>query len=311
MSAVLVLAGLALMALPGVAASRGARLSPSEWGRLNFAALRLGLTAVHAGLFLMAAPTVLRAAGVHTAADACHRLFGPAVPGGAITGWTAAGAGVLLLATTRLVRRRSLREQRTARVEAWLGEHEQGDGTEIVFLPTDSLVAYATPGKPPQVVVSHGLVGSLSPAELDAVVHHELAHVRHRHDRYLVLAATVDATLGWLPGMRPSTGALRLGVERWADEASAERPGARDSVHNALLKTTETMLGAVPAFTAAATLLARLDALEADPPEPGLGDRAIVAAPMAGLAVVIASCLVLWGTYPHHGVAGLVGLCRL
>lgn len=311
MSALLVLAGIGLLALPGVAAPTARFLNPSEWGRLNRWALRLGFGAVQLGLILMAAPTVLRASGIESVADACHRVLGPVLPGGAVTGWLSASASVALVAVARITRARSRRVQRDARIEPWLGEHQPISGASVVLLPTDALVAYATPGAPPQVVLSRGLADALSTDELDAVVAHELAHLRNRHHRDLVFAAAVDATLGWLPGVRASTGALRLSLERWADEEAAEQPGARDSIWRALLKTTETMLGPVPAFTAAFTLVARLDALAVPPPTPGLRQRAAVFAPLAGLTVVAASCLLAWSFYTHHSVLGLVGFCPL
>src|ERR671911_54871 len=154
--------------------------------------------------------------------------------------------------------------------------------------PTDAVVAYATPGSPAQVVVSRGLTKALGSDELDAVISHELAHLRNRHHRDLVLAGVVDATFGWIPGLRASTAALRLSIERSADEEAAERLGAREATRRALLKTTETMLSPVPAFTAAFTLLARLEALALPPPDPSIQRRAATFAPLAGLAVVAA-----------------------
>lgn len=129
-----------------------------------------------------------------------------------------------------------------------------------------AVVAYATPGSPSQVVVSRGLARVLGADELDAVVRHELAHLRNRHHRDPALAAVVDAALGWVSGLRASTAAARLGIERSAEEEAAERPGAREATRRALLKATETMLAPVPAFTAVLTLLARLDALATPPP---------------------------------------------
>lgn len=311
MSAVLVLTGLGLLALPGIAASAARVLHPSEWGRLNRVALRLGFAAVQLGLVLTAAPTVLRAAGVHSVADACHQVLGPVLPGGAIIGWATTTASVTLFLAARIVRGRALRVQREAWIEPWLGDHQSLHDATVVVLPTDVVVAYATPGSPPQVVLSRGLADALSADELEAVVAHERAHLRNRHHRDLVLAAAVDATLGWFPGVRASTCALRLSIERWADEEVAERPGARDCVRRALLKTTETMLGPVPAFTAAFTLLARLDALAGPAPTPDLRLRAAVFGPLAGLTLVAASCLLVMSFYTHHSALGLIGFCPL
>lgn len=312
MSAVLILAGVALLVLPGVADSRARSLHPSEWSRINRLAMRSGVAAVQLGLFLTAAPTILRAVGVESVADACHRALGPVLPGGVVTGWFSAAAGATILVTGRVVRARSLRVQREARIEHWLGEHHALGGTTVVVLPTDEVVAYATPGSPPQVVLSRGLHDALQPDELDAVVAHELAHLRGGHHRDLVLAAVVDATLGWVPGVRASTGVLRLSVERSADEEVAERrPGTRDSLRRALLKTTETMLGPVPALTAAYTLVARIEALAVPPPAPGLRQRAVMFVPLAVLVAVAASCVLAWSVYTHHSALGLVGFCPL
>src|ERR671911_1198399 len=175
-----------------------------------------------------------------------------------------------------------------ARIDRWFGNHTPLPDATLVVLPTDAVVAYATPGSPAQVVVSRGLTKALGSDELDAVISHELAHLRNRHHRDLVLAGVVDATSGWIPGLRASTAALRLSIERSADEEAAERPGAREATRRALLKTTETMLSPVPAFTAAFTLLARLDALATPPAHPSLRQRIVAFAPLAGLAVVAA-----------------------
>lgn len=309
MSTILVLAGVALLALPGAAASTAQHLRPSEWRRFNRAAIHLGLLGIQLGLLLAAVPTLLGAAGVESVADACHHLLGPELPGGAITGGATLAMGLALFTVDRGVRRRSRRLQRAARIEEWLGEHSRLPDATLVVLATDAVVAYATPGSPSQVVVSRRLVDALGPDELDAVVRHELAHLRNRHHRDLVLAAVVDAALGWLPGARASTRALRLSVELSADEEAADRPGARDATRRALLKTTETMLGPVPAFTAAFTLRARLDALATPPPDPTLGQRAAAFAPLAALAAVATAGLTGSSVAAHHGVVDLLGLC--
>ncbi len=272
-------------------------------------AIGLGVVVVQLGLVLAAVPTLLSATGGESAAHACHHLLGPVPPGGAVTGRASATASPALFAVAWVVHRRSRRLQRCARIEGWLGEHRRLPGATLVVLPTDAVVAYATPGSPPQVVVSRGLADGLGADELDAVVRHQLAHLRNRHHRDLALASVVDTTLGWIPGLRASMAALRLSIERAADEEAAERPGAREAIRRALLKTTETMLGPVPAFTAAFTLLARLDALALPPSDPNLRRRAAVFAPLAGLAAVAASGLLGWGAVSHHLFLDLLGVC--
>jgi Peptidase family M48 len=311
MSVILVVAGLGLLVLPGVVAPLGRHLQASEWRRLNRVAIRLGFVMVAVGLVLAAVPLVLDGAGVEFVAEVCHHLLGPAAPGGVITGGASLSISIVLFAVAGAARLRSRRLQRVARIDGWLGDHTRLPEATLVVLPTDAVVAYATPGSPAQVVVSRGLTSVLGSDELDAVVRHELAHLRNRHHRDLALAAVVDATLGWIPGLRASTAALRLSIERSADEEAARRPGAREAIRSALLKTTATILGPVPAFTAGFTLLARLEALAMPPADPSLRRRIVAFAPLAGVAFVAAVGLLGCSVLTDHGLLHLVGDCPI
>lgn len=313
MSLVLVAAGVTLILLPALVAGASRQLRPAEWARLAAGATWLGLRSIQLGLLLTAAPTALGAVGVDSVADACHRLFGPVASGAGGTGpaWASGVAFAALTMRARAVRSRARREQRTAHIEPWLGRHHAISNAELVVLPTETVLAYAIPGQPAQVIISDGLAEALTDDELSAVVRHEQAHLRNRHDRYLVLATVVEGALGWLPGVKRSTQTLRLSVERWADEAAADRPGARDEIRRALLKTAETLVAAVPAFTAACTIVERLEALGSAPPEPSRRQRAVVAAPLVGLGMLVAVCLVSWTVYTHHAFIGILGTCPL
>ena len=311
MSVLLIGVGLALLLFPGAVARVGRDLPPSEWGRTSRASLWTGLRTLQLGLFLAAVPTVSRAAHVESVADACHRVLGPAMPGGAISGWLSAIGFVALAVRCHSARTNVQRLQREARIESWLGEHREIDGGELVILPTMEVLAYASPGPPAQVVISEGLATALSREELDAVVRHEMAHLRHRHDRYVTLAAVIDRGLGWVPGVQASIGAVRLGVERWADEEAATRPGARDVLRRALIKTTQTILGPVPAFASSCTIVDRLTALDTPPSHPSLPRRAALIAPVLLLTSVVATCVILWSTYTPHSIIGLIGFCAV
>ncbi|MBK5223947.1 MAG: M56 family metallopeptidase [Acidimicrobiia bacterium] len=266
MTAVFVLVGLGLVTLPTVQHRRLEQLAPQEWCRATATSIRAGLAVLQLGLLFGAAPTLLRAVGIHDAADACHRIFGPAAPGGAVTGWLGAGAlGYVVHARWR-ARRHVRHTTEVTTIEPWLGTHQLTDGVDHVTIPSDRPLAYAVPGPSPQIVVSDRLRTSLTPDELAAVLRHETSHLRRGHHRELTLACEVETVFSRWPQMRRSAALLRLAVERVADEDAITTTEDRAHVRDALVKTaTSLVIGAVPAFTSAATILHRIAALEAAP----------------------------------------------
>lgn len=70
-------------------------------------------------------------------------------------------------------------------------------------------------------MISEGLRDCLGDELVAFVVDHERAHLRGRHRRALLVAALVDGVFGWSTTVVRSTTALRLAVERAADEAAA------------------------------------------------------------------------------------------
>ena len=98
--------------------------------------------------------------------------------------------------------------------------HRCGDHV-VVYVPAPAAVAYAVPGRRPQVVVSDGLASAIGPEALSFVIEHERAHLRRRHGRYLLLAALVEAVAAGVAPVARSALALRLAVERAADEEAA------------------------------------------------------------------------------------------
>src|SRR5258708_3707011 len=137
---------------------------------------------------MLPAPTMLRVVGISRAALLCERMLGALAPGGAVAGWSAAAIAATLPALGCVGWRRTRRGLGRLRIEPSLGEHNHRGPIDVVVLPTPCLLAASIGGTPPQVLLSQGLVAALEPAELEAVVRHEIAHLRHRHDRFLLLA---------------------------------------------------------------------------------------------------------------------------
>ncbi|GIJ49451.1 hypothetical protein Val02_63370 [Virgisporangium aliadipatigenens] len=93
------------------------------------------------------------------------------------------------------------------------------DGSLVVDHP--GRLVYCLPGRAGGVVISAGALAALSAAELSAVLAHERAHLRERHD----LALLPFAALGRLaPGAHAAVATL---VEMCADDQAVRRHGRR------------------------------------------------------------------------------------
>jgi hypothetical protein len=77
----------------------------------------------------------------------------------------------------------------------------------------------------PQVVVTTGLLGLLEPAEQEAVLGHEAAHVRLGHPLILLFGAVIGRSYRWLPPARLAWDRLRRDIEAAADDEAAATPG--------------------------------------------------------------------------------------
>ncbi len=106
-------------------------------------------------------------------------------------------------------------------------------GGGLVVAPDAEMYAFALPGSRPGVVVSQGLVNSLSRDEMAIVLAHEHAHIENRHDRWMLVGQVCSAVN---PLMRHSLLSLRFALERWADEAAVQTCGSRQLVRETIAK---------------------------------------------------------------------------
>jgi hypothetical protein len=93
--------------------------------------------------------------------------------------------------------------------------------------------AYCLPGIRPRIVVSRGVIDALSRAELCAVVAHEKAHARGRHDLVIQPFRAWRQTFPFLAAGRAALAAVELLVELAADNAAVRR-GHRAALASAL-----------------------------------------------------------------------------
>ncbi|KAA1420458.1 M56 family metallopeptidase [Mumia zhuanghuii] len=155
----------------------------------------------------------------------------------------------------------------------------------VRILDANEPLAYCVPGLDARVVVSRGALDSLSPEELDAVLAHESAHLRARHD---LVVDTFTALHRAFPRALRSDAALvstRVLVELLADDHARRRTGTTP-LARALVK-----LGSRPApagaLGATSTLVRRIDRLESTTADDGLRHGAIEGAACYVLAAVV------------------------
>ncbi len=306
--------GLALLALPALTRPAGRRLHPAEWTRLCLIGVTAGLLIVEAAAVLYAAPTLAGASGIPGLAHLCRRALGPLAPGGAAAGWTATAIAVTLPFLGAVGWTRARREVARMRVEPWLGRHQELGAHELVVLPMAEIVAVSVPAPRGcsargQIVVSDGLVDALADIELDAVLHHEAAHLSRRHHRHLVVATMVDHAFAWFPPARRSTAAWRLALERWADEDAAASID-RGVLRRALLAVTASLVAerAIAAFSAVDTICERLDALDRDVPHARAASHVLLYLPGAALAGAAMVAFASW-TNGASAVLAMAGQC--
>jgi Zn-dependent protease with chaperone function len=210
-------------ALFGSLAPTAIRTMSPRHGVLLVASGAVGL-AVAAGSALAALGLALVARLASIAADGhwSAQLVAAELPVPAWLGAIAAVAVAVLLTRagvrTARIMIRLVRAERACRTLSSAG------GSRIVVVDGGPADAFTIAGIHGRVVISRGLFGRLSPDERRMVTAHELAHLHQRHHLY-VHAAEIAAAANPLLARVPA--AVRLGIERWADEDAARALGDR------------------------------------------------------------------------------------
>lgn len=65
--------------------------------------------------------------------------------------------------------------------------------------PRPLALSFELPHQEQFIVLSEGLLHALDASQAQAVVRHEAAHLRSRHQRLRTLASVPEQALGWLP----------------------------------------------------------------------------------------------------------------
>ncbi len=100
---------------------------------------------------------------------------------------------------------------------------QAGDGLRI--LDVEEPLAYCLPGVRSRVVVSEGTLTTLADNEIAAILSHERAHLRARHDLVLEMFTAVHAAFPRFVRSASALDAVRLLIEMLADDAAVRAAG--------------------------------------------------------------------------------------
>ena len=310
LSPVLVLASFAVGIIPaaaGLAAAGWPCRSPAAaillWQALG---LGWGLAAVGALAGLGAAPGGFGVAGgaLAMAASAARDAASPAAPPDLIAALRllclAAGTGLLFLLCWVLLAASAavLRARRRQRMLLSLLAHGDPKVPGALVIDYPAAAAYCVPGLRSRIVISAGALALLDQAELAAVLAHERAHLRERHDLVLLPFTALRRAFPRSASARRAHAAVALLVEMLADDHALKQRPARELV-TALIRVGASGPDAAPTGALAAggtqdgEVAARVARLLE--PAPGLSapSLALVCAAAALLVAVPAALLVL------------------
>jgi Zn-dependent protease with chaperone function len=303
---VLVLASVAIGLVPaatGLAAARWPQRSPAAaivlWQAMG---LGWGLAAIGT---LAALGTDRGGSGFGVAGDALavlaravHDLVGEATPPGLLAALRllclAASAALLALLCWVLMAASGavLRDRRRHRALLTLLAHGDPKVPGALVVDYPAAAAYCVPGLRSRIVISAGALDLLDQAELAAVLAHERAHARERHDLVLLPFTALCRAFPWSWSAQRAYAAVALLIEMLADDHALRHRPARELV-TALIR-----VGAAgPAGTPAGALAmaggrpaesgvcARVERLLA--PAPGLSAPALALVSGAAAALVV------------------------
>ena len=312
-STVLVLAAVAIGLVPavtGLATARWPHRSPAAaillWQAmgLSWGVAAIGtLAALGAGVSPDGSGVLGDALGVLN--RAVHDLVGEVQPPGLVAALRllclgAAAALFMLLSWVLLAASGAvLRDRRRHRALLSLLAHGDPKVPGALVVDHPAAAAYCVPGLRSQIVISAGAIDLLDQAELAAVLAHERAHIRERHDLVLLPFTALGRAFPWSVSVQRAYAAVALLVEMLADDHALRQRPARELV-TALIRVGAAGHPATPACALAAAggvgdsgVATRVERLLTPAPGLSLPALTLVCGVAAALVIVPAALLVL------------------
>jgi Zn-dependent protease with chaperone function len=176
--------------------------------------------------------------------------------------------------------RRERREHAAFLAAAGREDHALG----AVVLDEDAPAAYCLPGARRQVVVSAGALAALGPAQLQAVLAHERAHLRGHHHAMLTWARAMGRALPMVPLLAEAGPHLAELAEMAADDAAVRRHAPGDLAAALVIVARTGAARAAALAVGGAAAVTRIQRLLAPASRPGRPART---ARLAGAAVAL------------------------
>ena len=123
-----------------------------------------------------------------------------------------------------------LRDRRRHRALLSLLAHGDPKVPGALVVDYPAAAAYCVPGLRSRIVISAGALDLLDQAELAAVLAHERAHLRERHDLVLLPFTALARAFPWSVLVQRSYASVALLVEMLADDHAARQRPARELV---------------------------------------------------------------------------------
>lgn len=146
----------------------------------------------------------------------------------------------------------------------------------MVMLDAPQRAAYCVPGRPGTIVVTSGALAVLKPAQLNAVVAHERAHLAGRHHLLVALTRGLAAIFPGVPLFNSGCAEVARLSEMLADDAASRRVGRRSLIEALLAMGTGAEMPAVALAAAGYAVAERVQRL-LEPPQRGIQTRQALA----------------------------------
>lgn len=130
----------------------------------------------------------------------------------------------------------------------WVMKKHDMSKNSIKIIDNQELTAYTIGLINPCIVISTALVQKMSRKQLEAVILHELYHVRNRHVLWLLTSRTISALLFFIPLVGLLAQRLKIQFELSADEFVIKKQKTKIHLRHSLALNLQYVGGVIPHF---------------------------------------------------------------